>query len=361
MAAQNVASGATLTVYAISRDASDNFVANVAADTWSLPTKTGGVLDGNLVAAVDLKSAVFTGGLVGTAVIRAVKAGLTSTDSGTITVVAGAADHLVYTTPPTGASGGVLTPASIVVEIRDQSDNLVLVNHGITLSEFTNGTCMTSGTALGNNTATAASGVATFSSVTTLAASASTIYIKATDDTDSAVNVCSGVITVASGLLALNADAGVNAASEPFTATVGQPAQIVVTATNNGPGTVTNAHLRWETFAGLAVSTVQAGQSACTLVEGSWLCDLGELSAGAEAPFTFAFTPTLAGEYELVAAIEGDRLDLNLENDRVTISVIVSPAPRLRSIFLPILQSHVDAERNRPEEDEIYLPAVRNP
>ena len=42
--AQSLAAGAPLTVYAISRDQYSNFVANVAADTWSLVNVTGGGL-----------------------------------------------------------------------------------------------------------------------------------------------------------------------------------------------------------------------------------------------------------------------------------------------------------------------------
>ena len=49
--AQNVISGGAVTGYAISRDASGNFVANVAA-TWSLAGPTGGVVSGDLVPAV---------------------------------------------------------------------------------------------------------------------------------------------------------------------------------------------------------------------------------------------------------------------------------------------------------------------
>ena len=83
--AQDVVSGSSIAVYAITRDASDNFVANVAADTWSLTGKTGEVADGDLVPEPDDKSAVFTGALVGTAVIH-VTSGELAGDSGTITV-----------------------------------------------------------------------------------------------------------------------------------------------------------------------------------------------------------------------------------------------------------------------------------
>ena len=73
VAAQSLASGSSLTVYAISRDASNNFVANVAADSWSLVSATGGVVAGDLVAAGDLKSATFTGHVTGSGVIHAAR------------------------------------------------------------------------------------------------------------------------------------------------------------------------------------------------------------------------------------------------------------------------------------------------
>src|SRR5664279_1812293 len=89
--AQSLISGNHFTVYAISRDSSGNFVANVAADTWSLPTETGGVVNADLVPSGDGMSAIFTGNLVGTATIEAAVSGLTLVDSGTITVTVGPA------------------------------------------------------------------------------------------------------------------------------------------------------------------------------------------------------------------------------------------------------------------------------
>ena len=48
---QNAYSGSSITVFAITRDGSGNFVANVAADAWTLINKTGGVVNGDLVVA----------------------------------------------------------------------------------------------------------------------------------------------------------------------------------------------------------------------------------------------------------------------------------------------------------------------
>jgi hypothetical protein len=78
--------GGSITVYAITRDGLHNFVANVAADAWSLQNITGGVVAGDLVPAADGKSAVFTGHAVGTATIKATSGALTTVSSGTITV-----------------------------------------------------------------------------------------------------------------------------------------------------------------------------------------------------------------------------------------------------------------------------------
>ena len=69
VAAQNLTAGATLTVYAVARDASNNFVAYVAGG-WSLAAITGGVVAGDLVPAADAKSAVFTGHVTGSASIQ---------------------------------------------------------------------------------------------------------------------------------------------------------------------------------------------------------------------------------------------------------------------------------------------------
>jgi hypothetical protein len=84
--AQTLESGSSITVYSITRDASDNFVANVAATAWTLENITGGVVAGDLVPAADSKSAVFTGHAVGSANIKATSGTLAATSSGTITV-----------------------------------------------------------------------------------------------------------------------------------------------------------------------------------------------------------------------------------------------------------------------------------
>lgn len=103
---RSLGSGSSITVYAVTRDASNNYVANAAADTWSLQNITGGIVAGDLVAAIDLKSAVFTAHIAGSANISATSGTLAKTSSGTITV-----------TPPTG------------IDVSTQSTNTLMQNY----------------------------------------------------------------------------------------------------------------------------------------------------------------------------------------------------------------------------------------
>ena len=74
-----------MTVYAVTRDAADNFVGNEAV-TWSLINMTGGVASGDLVPAGDNRSATFTANAGGTCRISAFHAGLGSDATGVILV-----------------------------------------------------------------------------------------------------------------------------------------------------------------------------------------------------------------------------------------------------------------------------------
>jgi Tol biopolymer transport system component len=124
--AQNIDVGSSITVYAIARDAADNFIENVAADSWSLVSKTGGVVDGDLVPAGDGKSATFTGHSVGTGRIHAAKAGLTSTDSGVLAIIAASVASKIDLTGPAKAGTGFISEAFTVTS-QDASGNPVNV------------------------------------------------------------------------------------------------------------------------------------------------------------------------------------------------------------------------------------------
>lgn len=121
---QDVISGNSITVYAVTRDVEGNFVGNVAADSWSLIDIGGEVVDGDLTNPVDSKSAVFKGALVGTAVIHATSGGLISVDSGIITVIVGTAAKLAFFQEPTETvAGAIISP--VIVEIVDAGGNRI--------------------------------------------------------------------------------------------------------------------------------------------------------------------------------------------------------------------------------------------
>jgi autotransporter-associated beta strand protein len=84
VAARTIFPTNAITVYAISRDSLDNFVANETA-TWSLANITGNIVAGDLVDNTN-GSANFTANSLGSANIRASFSGLTDADSGLITV-----------------------------------------------------------------------------------------------------------------------------------------------------------------------------------------------------------------------------------------------------------------------------------
>jgi hypothetical protein len=109
VAAQELASGSTLTAYAVTRDASNNFVANVAADSWALINRTGNVVDGDLATAVDKKSANLTGVKGGSAQIEASSGILAKTASGIITVTT------PIITASAGSNGAATPPGAIGV------------------------------------------------------------------------------------------------------------------------------------------------------------------------------------------------------------------------------------------------------
>jgi Invasin, domain 3/Protein of unknown function (DUF1566) len=156
--AQSVASGKTFAAYAISRDAWNNFVANVAA-TWSLAGKSGGVVDGDFVAAGDGKRALFTAHLTGSATLQAVSGSLTD-DAGVVTVTNGSASKLAFTTQPSSSTvSGAAFAQQPVVTIEDAAGNRVSSATGLITLTLTTGT----GTLGGTLSMNAVNGVADFS------------------------------------------------------------------------------------------------------------------------------------------------------------------------------------------------------
>jgi 2',3'-cyclic-nucleotide 2'-phosphodiesterase (5'-nucleotidase family) len=106
VAAEQVAIGNSLTVYAVARDANGVFVSAPAAN-WSYASVTGGIVATDLVPAADAESAVYTPHAAGTATIQATVSGLTSIPSGLMTTPAAPTNPVatVSANPPNVAAG----------------------------------------------------------------------------------------------------------------------------------------------------------------------------------------------------------------------------------------------------------------
>ncbi len=124
--AQSLESGHAITMYAIARDASNNFVGNIASD-WLVVKLSGGIADTDLVAGSDKKSAVFTGHRVGRAQILASSGSLSGIRSDTLTVVNGTAATLLPMpgTTPLSALVGSLFSTPLAAQVVDSSGNPV--------------------------------------------------------------------------------------------------------------------------------------------------------------------------------------------------------------------------------------------
>ncbi len=125
--AQSIVTGSFVTVYAITRDASNNFVANVAADSWALTNVTGGVVPGDLVQSGDRKSAEFTGHATGTAEINAIFGTLAAINSGMISIIPGAATKFVIAGNSTQIAGEA---QDITITAKDNEGNTAAIYTG---------------------------------------------------------------------------------------------------------------------------------------------------------------------------------------------------------------------------------------
>lgn len=127
--AQTIGTGSSITAYAVTREAGDLFVANSPA-TWSLSSMTGDVASGDLVPSGDGKSAVFTARGAGSAIIRAAIAGLSSSDSGVITVqgLPSAPTATGQAVPPTVSTGDTVLLEVGVVPGANPASTGITVN-----------------------------------------------------------------------------------------------------------------------------------------------------------------------------------------------------------------------------------------
>ena len=249
--AQSIVSGSSLAVYAITRDAYNNFVANPSA-SWTLINETGGVATGDLAASG--ASAVFTGQLVGTGQIQAVAAGFTG-DSGVLTVVPGTVNptNTTISANPASVSTDAGATSTITVTARDANSNIIpgIAATNVVLAATGSGNTLTQPSA-----ATDASGQTTGTLAST-SAEVKTVSVTISGTVIS--NTASATFTP--GALDHFAVSSIS------TQTAGVPFNVSVTAQDANNNTVTNytGEVDLATTAGTIAPTVSAAFTAGVL------------------------------------------------------------------------------------------------
>ena len=305
--AQNIPSGSFITVYAISRDANDIFIANVAAGAWSLQSITGGVVSGNLVPAGDSKSAVFTGLLPGTGQIHAISGALATTNSGTLTVTAGPATQVRVETAANGSGTLVLAQTVIkgsaitVYSITRDANNNFIAN-------------VAAGTwSLQNKTGDVADG-----------------DLVPAGDSRSAVFTASG-----SGTAQLQATSGAITPtnSGTLTVTAGTPTRIQVETVADGSGTVVPAQgmITGDSITLYAITRTSSDVFVANVAADSWLLQsaTGGVAAGDLMPVADNMSATFTGHLAGTAQIRATSGALAPTNSG-TLTVVAGTASKVR-------------------------------
>ncbi|HEX3541162.1 MAG TPA: DUF6531 domain-containing protein, partial [Acidimicrobiales bacterium] len=253
------------------KDAANNGV--VASVTLALAGGTPGATltcTANPVTTLSSGTATFAGCRVdkaGTGYYLNASVNSLSVASAPFDVTAGAANHLVFSTPPGGGTGGTALSAQPVVTVVDVAGNRV------TTSTASIGLAVTAGTGAPGATLTcvattvpAGGGNAAFDGCAIDRASATAYTLTATDSADS-----------------------LSAISTPFTVNVGPASRLAFTAQPSGAVPATN-------FSGQpAVTVLDAGGNTVTSTPPAVTLSIGHGTGTAGAALTCASNPTTPG------------------------------------------------------------------
>ncbi len=97
-----------------------------------------------------------------------------------------------------------------------------------------------------------------------------------------------------------------------------------ITATNNGPLVATNVVLTdILPFSNVTFVSASASQGTCSQANGAVICNIGTMNNGASITATIVITPTAAGTIINDAAVVGDQIDSNRNNNSATVTTTV--------------------------------------
>src|SRR5207244_6467764 len=95
---------------------------------------------------------------------------------------------------------------------------------------------------------------------------------------------------------------------------------------NSGPGDATGVSLQSSWSTPLSVNSMSSAAGACSLVQGTVVCDLGTLAGGAEAAILITISTSTPGFLTNVCALSRRGLAGSLENNSFrTVTEVVSP------------------------------------
>ena len=170
-------------------------------------------------------------------------------------------------------------------------------------------------------------------------------------------------ITVTPSVPNLNADLAISQVASPTSGTVGSNLTYVLTVTNNGPGTSTNATVNDFLPAGVTlVSVTPSPPGAAATVKGNLVtANLGTIASGATATLTLVVTPTAAGSITNAANVSGNQFDPpappnNSTSLTTTITAATPPTPRINLI----LAQSVYPSTGTVGSNQIYTMTVTN-
>jgi uncharacterized repeat protein (TIGR01451 family) len=141
-------------------------------------------------------------------------------------------------------------------------------------------------------------------------------------------NFASQTITVNPGSAGPTSDLAITERLDPSSTTmVGSNLVYVLTVTNKGPNTATNATINDFLPAGTTFVADQASQGSAPALKGTLLSvNLGSIAPGASAYFVVAVRPTAAGSFANAANVSGNQFDPVSSNNSTTLTATVKAA-----------------------------------
>ena len=171
-------------------------------------------------------------------------------------------------------------------------------------------------------------------------------------------NQTTQTITVTPSGASPSADLAITQVASPTSGTVGANLTYVVTVSNLGPNTSTNATVNDFLPSGVKLVSATSSQGAQATVNGTLVTDnLGTIAAGASATLTIVVKPTAAGSIVNAANVSGNQPDpVSSNNSSSLTTTVVAATPKINFI----LAQSIFPQVGRIGTYQIYTMTVTN-